>query len=86
MPQLKAITMKYKSYKHNYIISNDSCVYNHVYYVQGYYSKNIRQGHHVQLPFNKQVFQQSLAGQAMNNQYHCKPISKPPPGSQVWTG
>jgi hypothetical protein len=28
----------------------------------------------VQLPFNKQGFEQSLAGQAVKNHYHCRPI------------
>jgi hypothetical protein len=39
--------------------------------------KTSGQGHYVQLPFNTKGFQQSLAGVAMNNHYHCKPISKP---------
>jgi hypothetical protein len=33
MPQLKAFAMKYKFYEQNYTISNDICIYNHVYYV-----------------------------------------------------
>jgi hypothetical protein len=32
----------------------------------------------VQLPFNKQGFEQSLGGQAMKNHYHCRPISNIP--------
>jgi hypothetical protein len=31
--------------------------------------KTSDQQHHVQLPFNKQGFEQSLAGAAMNNHY-----------------
>jgi predicted protein tyrosine phosphatase len=45
--------------------------------------KTSGQGHYAQLPFNNKGFQWSLAGVAMNNQHHCKPISKYPAGSQV---
>jgi hypothetical protein len=33
--------------------------------------------HYVQLQLNKQGFRQSLAGQAMNNHYYCKPTNSP---------
>ena len=42
--------------------------------------KTSGQGHYVQLPFNKQGFQQSLAAQTTNNHYYCKPTPPPPPG------
>jgi hypothetical protein len=84
MPRLKALTMKHKSYKENYTISSD--IYNYcvsaiicaTYIVLGINPKTSGQGHYVQLPFNKQGFQQSLAGQTMNNHYYCKPTPPPP--------
>jgi hypothetical protein len=40
--------------------------------------------HCVQLQFNKQGFQQSLPGQAMNNHYYCKPTTPSPLYSMVF--
>jgi hypothetical protein len=47
--------------------------------------KTSGQGHYVQLPFNKQGFQQSLAAQTTNNHYYCKP-TPPPPTPQKLAG
>jgi hypothetical protein len=83
--------MKYKSYKENYTISSDIWIYCvsaiicATYIALGINLKTSGQEHYVQLSFNKQGFQQSLAGQAMNNHSQFKP-PQPPQGSQVCTG
>jgi hypothetical protein len=40
--------------------------------------------HYVQLQFNKQGLQQSLAGQALNYHYYCKPTTPPPTSQAHW--
>jgi hypothetical protein len=83
--------MKYMSYKETYTDPNDIWIYwastNHMLCIG--LSINLKtsgQGQYVQPPLNTQGFEQSTAAQAMNNRYHCKPISMPPPqGSQVCT-
>jgi hypothetical protein len=83
MPQLKAFTMKCTSYKENYTMSNDICIY-YLSTIIGLLSTSIGldinpktsgQQPYVQLPFNMQGFEKSLTGAAMNNHYRCKPIS-----------
>jgi hypothetical protein len=49
--------------------------------------KTSGQQHYVELPFNKQGFEHSLARVAMNNHYRCKAFpNTPPPGSNICSG